>query len=312
MRIAMVGAGGVGGVFGGLLARSGQEVSFLARGRTLEAVRDRGLRVSLASETFEVRPAAAGDAAAIGPVDAVLVAVKSWQVREVAPSLGPLLGAGTVVVPLQNGVTAAEELAAALGDGPVAGGLCWVLAWQEAPGAVRSTGAPLRVLLGERAGGPAPRLEPLAAALRAAGIDAAVTPDVQGALWEKFMFIDPLGSVGAVTRAAVGVVRSLPETRALLAAAVAEVERLARARGVDLPADAVARTLARVDALPPDGTASMQRDVLAGRRSELDEQTGAVVALAEAAGVPVPVHRVLLAALLPQERLARGAAPGPG
>ena len=314
MRIAVVGAGGVGGVLGGLLARSGQDVAFVARGRTLAALRGRGLRVSLPTGTFEVRPAAAEDPAAIGLADAVLVAVKSWQVREVAPSLRPLVGPGTVVVPLQNGVTAAEELAAALGDGPVVGGMCWVLAWQEEPGAVRSTGVPLRVVVGERAGGAAPRLAPLAAALREAGVDAEVSADVRAALWEKFAFIDPVGSVGAVTRAPVGVVRSLPETRALLEAAVAEVERLARAHGVALPADAVARTLARVDALPPDGTASMQRDVLAGRRSELDEQTGAVVALAGAAGVPVPVHRFLLAALLPQERQARAAAaaPGPG
>jgi 2-dehydropantoate 2-reductase len=308
MRIAVVGAGGVGGVFGGLLARSGQDVAFLARGRTLAALRERGLRVSIPPAPFEVRPVASDDPSRIGPVDAVLVAVKSWQVREVAPSLRPLVGPGTVVVPLQNGVTAADELAAVLGDAPVVGGLCYVFAWQEEPGGVRSTGTPLEIKMGERRGGPSPRLAPLAGALRAAGIEAQVSEDVAVASWEKLLAIETFGAVGAVTRAPIGAIRAVAETRELLLAALEEVDALARARGVRMPPDAVARTLARLDGLPGESTASMQRDIQAGRRSELDEQTGAVVALAGAAGVPVPVHRFLLAALLPQERQARGAA----
>jgi 2-dehydropantoate 2-reductase len=308
MRIAVVGAGGVGGVFGGLLARSGQDVAFLARGRTLAALRERGLRVSIPPAPFEVRPVASDDPSRIGPVDAVLVAVKSWQVREVAPSLRPLVGPGTVVVPLQNGVTAADELAAVLGDAAVVGGLCYVFAWQEEPGGVRSTGTPLEIKMGERRGGPSPRLAPLAGALRAAGIEAQVSEDVAVASWEKLLAIETFGAVGAVTRAPIGAIRAVAETRELLVAALEEVDALARARGVRMPPDAVARTLSRLDGLPGESTASMQRDIQAGRRSELDEQTGAVVALAGAAGVPVPVHRFLLAALLPQERQARGAA----
>ena len=313
MRIAIVGAGGVGGVFGGLLARAGHDVSFVARGANLEAIRAQGLRVHGPWGTFVVRPEVAEEPGGIArgsPFDAVLVCVKAGQVREVAASLRPLVGEGTVVVPLQNGVEAAEALSSELGAGRVAGGLCHVFAWREGPGEVRTTGTPLQITLGELNGPVTPRLTRLAEAIRGSGAGAVLADDVVAAAWEKFLFIDPFGSVGAVTRAPIGVMRSEPRTRALLVAAVEEVDALARARGVALAADAVARTLARYDELPAEATASMQRDVAAGRPSELHEQTGAVVRLGEAAGANVPVHRFLYAALLPQEAAARRAGSG--
>jgi 2-dehydropantoate 2-reductase len=305
MRIAMVGAGGVGGLFGGLLARAGHEVVLVARGAHLLAIRRDGLQVESPLGRFTVRPPASDEPAELGTVDAVVVAVKAWQVKEVAPRLRPLLGPATVVVPMENGVEAAGELAAALGPGPVAGGLCHVLAWIERPGAVKHAGFGPRVTLGELPGGGSERLDRLAAAMRQAGMEAAVVDDIRTALWEKFLFIDPLSSVGAVTRAPVGEMVAVPETRALLLAAMREVEALARKSGARLPQEAVERTLARVEGLPADATASMQRDVLAGRPSELHEQTGAVVRLGRAAGVPVLVHEALYGALLPQERKAR-------
>jgi len=313
MRIAIVGAGGVGGVFGGLLARAGHEVAFVARGANLEAIRDQGLRVHGPWGTFVVRPDVAEEPAGLArgsPFDAVLVCVKAGQVREVAAALRPIVGEGTVVVPLQNGVEAAEALSAELGAGRVAGGLCHVFAWREGPGEVRTTGTPLQITLGELNGPVTPRLTRLAEAIRGSGAGAVLADDVVAAAWEKFLFIDPFGSVGAVTRAPIGVMRSEPRTRALLVAAVEEVGAVARARGVALAADAVARTLARYDELPAEATASMQRDVAAGRPSELHEQTGAVVRLGEAAGANVPVHRFLYAALLPQEAAARRAGSG--
>ena len=313
MRIAIVGAGGVGGVFGGLLARAGHDVSFVARGANLEAIRAQGLRVHGPWGTFVVRPEVSEEPAGLArgsPFDAVLVCVKAGQVREVAAALRPLVGEGTVVVPLQNGVEAAEALSSELGAGRVAGGLCHVFAWREGPGEVRTTGTPLQITLGELKGPVTPRLTRLAEAIRGSGAGAVLADDVVAAAWEKFLFIDPFGSVGAVTRAPIGVMRSEPRTRALLVAAVEEVDALARARGVALAADAVARTLARYDELPAEATASMQRDVAAGRPSELHEQTGAVVRLGEAAGANVPVHRFLYAALLPQEAAARRAGSG--
>jgi 2-dehydropantoate 2-reductase len=295
-------------VFGGLLAHAGNDVSFVARGDHLAAIRAGGLRVHgpWGTHTVRVQVADAPSGLAGGaPFDAVLVCVKAGQVREVAPRLRPLVGPDTVVVPLQNGVEAAARLVAALGEGPVAGGLCHVIAWREGPGEVRTTGTPMQITVGEMAGGGSPRLERLASAIRASGAGAVVAEDVVAAAWEKFLFIEPFSSVGAATRASLGVMRAEPRTRALLVAVAGEVAAVARALGVRIAPDAVARTVARYDELPPATTASMQRDVVAGRPSELEEQTGALVRLASGAAVSVPAHELLLAILKPQETAAR-------
>lgn len=312
MRIAIVGAGGVGGLLAGLLARAGADVVVVARGAHGEAIRRSGLRVDSPLGVFTARVATVEEPEGAGPAEAVLVAVKAWQVAEVAPRLLPLVSGGGVAVPLQNGVEAAGRLAAALGEERVAGGLVAVLSWIEAPGAVKHVGGPPRLKIGERgprAGAPSPRLEALAGALRGAGAEVEVVRDVEAAAWEKFLLIEPWGAVAAAARAPAGVVRSVPETRALHAAAMEELAAVARARGVALAPAAVARTLAFLDGVPPEATASMQRDLGAGRPSELDDQTGAVVRLGREAGVPVPVHEALYAALAPQERAARGRIP---
>ena len=306
MRIVVVGAGGVGGVLGGLLARSGVDVAFVARGAQLAALRERGLRVESPRGTFHLpQIAVAQDPAELAPADAVLVAVKGWQVEEVAPRLAPLLARGGFVLPLENGVDAAAVLSRALGDDRVVGGLCHMLAWIEAPGLVRHEGEMLRVTMGELRGGSSARVDALARALRDAGVAAVASDDIETASWEKFVFIAAVGGVGAVTRAPVGVVRTLPEARALLQAAMEETAAVGRARGVRLARDAVAKALAIVDRLQPDATASMQRDIQAGRPSELMDQSGSLVQKARQAGVPVPAHAFLVAALLPQEMAAR-------
>ncbi len=228
-----------------------------------------------------------------------------------APRLAPLVRAGSVVVPMQNGVEAAGHLAAALGGGPVLGGLCYVFAWIESPGIIRHVGAAPRVTIGERAGGVTQRVERFCATLRRAGADVTASQDVEAATWEKFLFIDPFGAVATATRSPAGAFRNVPEARAVLAAAMREVDAVARARGVRMRDGAVDRALAIIDGLPADGTASMQRDILGGRRSELLEQAGAVVRIGRASGVPTPVHDVLFGCLLPQELAARAAAERP-
>ena len=311
MRIVVVGAGGVGGLLAGLLSRAGTEVAVLARGAHADAIRAHGLRVDSPLGRFTAPIAAVSDdPAALGRADAVLVAVKAWQVAELAPTLAPLVAGGGVVVPLQNGVEAAPRLAAALGEDRVAGGLIAVLAWIVGPGAVKHVGMPPRIKMGERdaqAGRPSPRLEALAGALRAASVEVEVVADVERAAWEKYLLIEPWGTVSAAARAPMGVVRTVPETRALLVAMQEELARVGRARGVALPADAPARTMVFLDGVPFEGTASMQRDLGAGRPSELADQTGAVIRLAREAGVAVPLHETLYASLLPQEAAARGA-----
>lgn len=311
-RIAVVGAGGVGGYFGARLSEAGHEVHVLARGAHLEALRRDGLRLESPAGDVSLRVAAHASAAEVGPVDLVLVCVKAWQVREAARTLHPLLGGDTVVLPLQNGVEAAEELAAELGEEPVLGGLCRLLSFIVAPGHVRHAGVAPSIVAGERTGRGTDRVERVAVLFSGTrGVDFRVSSDIGAALWEKFLFIAPFGGVGAVSRATAAEMREVPETRALLERAMHEVAAVARARGVALREDAVARTLGFVDGLPGDSTASMQRDLLEGRPSELDAQTGAVVRLGRAHGTDVPVHEVLYASLLPGERKARARCDGP-
>jgi 2-dehydropantoate 2-reductase len=308
MRIAVVGTGGVGAYFGGRLAQAGESVAFLARGAHLEAMRRDGLRVDSIAGNFVVRPVeASADPAEIGPVDVVLVCVKAWQVSETARTLGPLLGPRTFVVPLENGVEAASELAEVVGADRVLGGLCKIVSAIVGPGHVRHSGVAPRVEFGERDGRPSERVDALQGAFaRAQGLSVVVPEDVEAATWEKFLFIAPFSGVGAVTRQPAGVVRSIAETRDLIERAMYEVAALARAKGVNLPDEAVARNMRYVDSLPADSTASMQRDIMDGRPSELEQQTGAIVRLGREAGVPVPVNAFLHAALLPSERRARG------
>ena len=308
MRIGVFGSGGVGGYFGGRLAEAGEDVRFVARGAHLAAMRERGLRVTSPAGDFVVHPVhTSDDPSALGEVDVVLVAVKAWQVAEAADMIRPMLGAETFVVPLQNGIEAPDTLAAALGRNRVLGGLCRIIAYVEGPGHIRHAGVPPSVTFGELDALGSARAEALRAAFaRARGVRAEVAPDVRAAMWEKFLFIAATSGVGALTRAPAGIIRSQPETRALLTQALTEIHAVALAQGIALPADAVNTTLTFVDSLPADGTMSMQRDVIDGRPSELEAQIGAVIRLGEARGVPVPLHRTIYAALLPLERRARG------
>jgi 2-dehydropantoate 2-reductase len=284
----------------------------VARGAQLAAIREHGIALESPLGTFTVRPAAVSDdPAKLGEADAVLVCVKAWQVEELAPRLAPLLGVRGFAVPLQNGVEATDRLAAALGPERVCGGVVHVIAWLEGPGRVKHVGMVPRVTVGERGAraGASPRLDALAAALRAAGVVVRLADDIEAATWDKFLVIEPWSSVAAAARAPAGVVRSVAETRDLLLRAMGEILAVARARGVSIGDENLRAAVGMIDGVQPAATTSMQRDIGAGRRSELLDQAGAVVRLGRAAGVPVPVHEALLAILLPQERAARGEIP---
>ncbi|AMW03795.1 2-dehydropantoate 2-reductase [Gemmatimonas phototrophica] len=306
MRIAVVGAGAVGGVFGARLATAGHEVTFLARGTTLEVLRTQGLQLESVHGNVHLSPThATDDPAAIGVVDCVLVGVKATQVAAIAPSLRPLLGQHTAVIPLQNGVEASVQLAQALGPDHVLEGLCRVIAEQAGPGKIRHMAVTPLLEFGPRAGHPpapavAAALPAIADAINAAGMQALIPADMAVALWEKFLFIEPIGVVCAATGESFGPVRTIAETRALVDAALDEVIAVGQAVGVAWPADAKAVVWQRYDSLPPHERTSMARDLLAQRPSEFDAQTGAVVRLGQQYSVATPVHAVLHAVLLPR------------
>jgi 2-dehydropantoate 2-reductase len=307
MRIAIFGVGGAGGYFGAQLARAGEEVVFIARGEHLDAIRREGLRVETPEGEMVIRPfQATDDPAEVRDVDVVLVGVKSWQVPEAAQAIRHLMGPKTFAVPLQNGVEASSQLAAVLGAEHVLEGLCGTLSWLTGPGRIRSIGKVHFVKFGERDNRPNERTERLRRAFERAGVNVEVPSDVHQALWTKFLFVVSLGGVGAVTRAPVGVIRTLPQTRRMLEGCMREILAVARARRVPLQDAVIADRLAFIDSFAPDGTTSLQRDILEGRPSELEAWNGAVVRFGHEAGVTTPLHEFIYQSLLPQELRARG------
>jgi len=307
MRIAIFGAGGVGSYFGGRLVQAGEEVIFIARGDHLRAMQAQGLRVDSIKGDFLIQPVqATDDPRRVGEVDMVLLCVKAWQVPEAAEALAPMLGGETGVIFLGNGVDAPYQLAPVLGAEHVLGGLCRISVAIAAPGHIRHVGIEPYVAFGEMDGRTSQRAENLRQAFERAGVNVSVPADILAAMWEKFIFIAAISGVGAVTRVPAGVLRSVPETRGMLQEAIEENVRLAHARKITLAEDIGARTLAFIDGMAPGVTASMQRDIMEGRPSELGAQNGAVVRMGLESGVPTPTHAFIYNSLLPQELRARG------
>lgn len=303
MRIAVIGAGAVGGYFGArIAAASGDkaEVLFLARGRHLEAIRQQGLFIESPAGNLRLTDdPVTDDPAGIGPVDVVLFAVKLWDTETAAEACRPLLKPDTVVVSFQNGVTGVDTLRRMLGEQHVAGGVAHIAATVAEPGLIRHTGTLARLTYGELNGAASARLSAFHDLAARAGFDAILSDAILRVIWEKFAFLAPFSGVTALTRQPVGVIRRVPETRALFLDAVAEVARLARAREVDLGLDIVARIETLMDSLVPEMKSSMLNDLERGGRLELPWLSGAAVTLGAEAGVPTPVHRVIAAALAP-------------
>ncbi len=307
MRIAIFGTGSVGGYFGGRLAQAGEEVTFIARGEQLAAIRTNGLRIESPKGDVRIYPAQATDnPVSVGNVDVVLVGVKAWQAPEAAQAIRPLVGANTIVVPLQNGVDAPEQLIAVLGKENVLGGLCQISAFIAEPGLIRHVGVEPYIAFARMDGKPCPPAEQLLQAFRKVGVKAEMPQDIQAAMWEKFIFIVAISGVGAIARRPAGIVRSLPGTRRMLEQVMQEIAALAAARGVNLSDDVILRKMAFIDTLPSEAIPSMARDIMTGRPSELEAQNGAVVRMGHEVGVPTPVNAFIYDSLMPQERAARG------
>lgn len=309
LRVAVVGAGGVGGYFGGRLAHAGVDTTFLVRGATLNALRAGGLRVESILGDFHVqRVQASDDPSSVGPFDAILLAVKAWQVADVARAIRPMVGPETAVVPLENGVDAPAILSRILPPENVLGGLCAIVSYLVEPGHVRHPAFDPIVMFGELDHRPSDRTARLLQAFQQAGVKAEIPPDIVRSMWTKFLFITPMSGIGAVTRVPVGRWRSMAEVRSVVDAMLHEIVAVATGRGIDLGENAAAKTWERYDAMDPAATASMQRDLMEGKPSELEAQLGAVVRLGREFGVPTPVTETVYASLLPQERSSREAA----
>ena len=307
MKIAVFGTGAVGGYFGGRLAQSEEEVIFIARGNHLQVMKKDGLKIDSISGDFIVQPVRATDnPEEAGIVDVVLVAVKAWQVPDAAAAMQPMVGPETVVIPLQNGVEAPSQLAAVLGQEHVLGGLCGLISYIVEPGHIRHAGTDPFIRFGEMDNSRSDRVELLQDVFeRTSGITASIPADIHAAMWQKFLLITAWSGLGAITRTPIGIFRSQPGTRQMLEQIIIEICAVARARDISLPGDVAAKTMKFLDALPSAGTASMQRDIMDGKPSELETQTGAVVRFGRKAGVETPVNTFIYNSLLPMEMRAR-------
>jgi 2-dehydropantoate 2-reductase len=306
MKIAVMGAGGVGGYYGGLLAHSGEDVTFIARGPHLQAIRGKGLQVKSVHGDFLVSPARATDhPREIGPVELVLFTTKTYQTDEAAQAIKPLVASNTVILPLQNGVDAVDRIGAVVGKEHLLGGVTWLSAAIEAPGVIRQYSPFRRIILGEFDGKITERLQAIHRILKHIGATVEVVDNISEILWTKFVFIASISAVGALTRVTIGEYRSVQETYALVEEAIREVAAVARAKGVTLPSDIAARTLSSIDDSPPHLKPSMQRDVEAGRICELESMVGIIVQLGMELGISTPVMKLAYAILKPGQLKAQ-------
>jgi 2-dehydropantoate 2-reductase len=301
MKIGLVGAGGVGGYFGGRLALAGTEVGLVARGEHLAAIRERGLQVRRDEGDFTVRVAASDDPADIGPCDAVLFCVKSYDTDAAAALLEPLLKPDTGVLSLQNGVDNEEKIAARIGPGRVLGGVSFILAHIAEPGVVEQTGTVLRTVFGELDGSRSERAERLLAEFQRAGIDSELADDIQAVLWDKYAYLCALAGLTAATRLPIGELLSVPETRELFRRMIGEAAEVARAEGVELAPDIVDQKTAFSEQLEPGSFSSLHHDLVTGRRLELDALHGELTRRAARHGILVPVSDMIYALLRPWE-----------
>lgn len=308
MRIAIFGAGGLGGYYGARLHDAGNSVAFIARGANLAAMRANGLRVlSPLGDTHLSAPEVTDNPADVGEVDCVLVAVKTWQIPEVAESMRPMVGDNTVVVPFLNGVDAPYQLAERLGEARVLGGLSRVFSLIESPGVIKHFNDSAYVGFGRLDNQPSDAAEALRTAFENAGVDAAVETDISRALWEKLILVSSWSGLATLARCSIGGLRSDAATRAIVDLSLEESIAVARARGIALDPSYRDTVWAFYDSLPESASASMMRDIWDERPSEVDAWCGAIHRIGAELGIPTPINSMVYNLLQPMERAARAA-----
>jgi 2-dehydropantoate 2-reductase len=302
MKIAIMGTGGVGGYYGGLLARAGHDVTFIARGAHLGAIREKGLEIRSVFGDFRIQPATVtDDPTSVGTVELIVFATKTYQIAEAARAILPMVGSDTVVVPLLNGVDAADRIGELIGAKHMLGGVTYVSAAIEEPGVIGQYGQFRRIVVGEFNGEITARARSICQVLKSTGATVEAVGNIVQELWTKFVFISAISALGGLTRVTTVEYRDVPETRKVLTNALREVVMIASARGVLLEPDLVEKTLEFIDSAPADMKPSMQRDIEAGRRCELESMIGLNVRLGAELNLPVPVMTLAYAVLKPGE-----------
>ncbi len=302
MKIVVMGTGGVGGYFGGLFARKGHQVFFVARGAHLQSILEKGLTVKSVHGDFNISPALAGsDPAEFGIADLVLFCTKTYDTQAAAKMLLPVVGEETMVMSFQNGIDSADRIGAVLGIQHMVGSSTWISSLIESPGVIRQVSQFRRVVIGELDGKRTPRLQNLCTAWHEIGIRAECVEDILKVLWTKFVFISSMSGFGSLTRLAVGDYRSVPETRMMMVKLMEEVEAVARAKGINLDVDVVSQTLAFIDQAAPGLRPSMQADVEASKRMELESMIGVICRLGQQLSIPTPTADMIYALLKPLE-----------
>ena len=299
MRIAIMGAGSIGGYFGGMLARAGNEVTLIARGDNLRAIVSNGLRVVRDDEEFVVRCPATDDPAQAGIQDLALLTVKTYHNAQAIPAMAPMVGSDTTVLCLQNGIDSYVAASDALGPARVMPGAAYIEAGHPEPGVVTQTGSVVRIVFGEADGGASDRGRRILETLEGAGIPAELSTDIQRTLWSKFLFIATMAGVTSLSRRTMAELMPQPEWRGVIEGCMREIEAVGRTSGVNLPTDIVASTLDYILGELDQMHASMHADVMAGRPLELEALNGAVVRAGKSVNVPTPINDVIYAMLKP-------------
>ncbi len=306
MKIAIIGTGGVGGYFGAKLAQTGNEVTFLARGEHLKAIQKNGLTVKSILGDFRVENIKATDKISnIEKPDLVIISVKAWQVKGIGEELKPILKSDTTIIPLQNGVLAADELMENIDRKHILGGLCRIISKIEAPGVINHFGVTPTIVFGELDKSKTERLARIQNVFNAAGIESRISDDIEADIWKKFISICVSGLL-AVSNTTYGELRELKETRNLMVELINEVYILSKKIGVNIEEGFVDKTVSFIDTYPSDSTSSLTRDVWERKPSEIEYQNGTVVRLGEKYGVATPINRFVYSCILPSELKARG------
>ena len=300
MKIAVMGAGAIGGYFGGRLAQAGFDVSFIARGAHLDVIRKNGLKVLSPLGDFTIHPATVtDDPAEVGPVDVILFMVKNYDTLRAAEQIRPLVGPDTAIIPFQNGVEARAMLSNVLGARHVLGGVAFIPASIQEPGVIKHNAELAKLVFGEFDKQITPRALSFLDALEKAGVTGEIPADISMVLWSKLMFLTSMSAINCITRQPVGLVQSDGETIALYMDAMREVAAVAAAHGVSLGEEAIANNMALAKSFPPNNKTSMFQDLEASRRLEIDYLSGAVVRLGREKGIETPIHRTAWVAIKP-------------